>query len=283
MNAHARTDDLRFYDSTAYRVILSLSLGAFLTLFLLIFQPFGVNNYDPSHRLTSEFVFVMALFGLAVAGASLVNEFLLRPLAFRTATVARIVAWSAWTCVFLSQVVFVLYNLLGDWHDLRLASALGFLVNCSAVLVFPLVGVFFWFRYNDLRQRLERVIRRANAQPRAEKTLRFDGQGSDDRLEVASPDFLYARAQDNYVELHYLDAGRPDQTLIRATLSAVADQVPPPHAVRCHRSYLVNLHAVTAVRGPKSALRLHLARVDEPIPVSRGFAGELEAHLDATA
>ena len=51
---------------------------------------------------------------------------------------------------------------------------------------------------------------------------------------------------------------------------------------RVSRSYLVNLNAVTAVRGPKSALRLHLRGVEHPIPVSRGFAGELEARLDAT-
>ncbi len=283
MNASHESRDLGFYETARYRLTLSVALGAFMAFFLIVFQPFGVNNYDRTHSISLVFVGAVLTVGGFISLASLVNEFGIRPLVFRTATLRRVVAWSVWSCVVLSQTAFLVYNIQGSFHDWRLASAFEFFVNCSAVFVFPLVGTFFWFRYNDLRQRLERVIRRANAQPRDELVLHFEGQGSDDRLEVASQEFRFARAQDNYVELHYLVAGRHEQALIRSTLSAVAEQVPPPHAVRCHRSYLVNLNAVTAVRGPKSALRLHLEQVEEPIPVSRGFAGELEALLDATS
>lgn len=282
MNAAEKAESVGFYDTARYRVALSVALGGFLVLFFLFFQPFGVNNYDPTQSISAEFLAILGLFGLVVCVVSLANEFLLRPLVFRSATPRRIAIWSAWTCLLLSQVLFLLYNALGSWHDWKVSSAVRFFFDCSAVFVFPLVGTFFWFRHRDLNRRLRRAIRRSNARPRSERMLVFEGQGSGDHLEVRSQDFLFARAQDNYVELNTLSGGEPKQKLIRSTLAAVAEQVPEPHAVRCHRSYLVNLNAVTAVRGPKSALRLHLRGVEHPIPVSRGFAGELEARLDAT-
>ena len=274
------SDHLAFYDSARYRLTLSLVLGPFLVLFLLVFLPFGVSNYDPDHEFTLSFLGDMATFGLAVTGASLFNEFALRPLVFRRATMGRVIAWSAWSCLLLSQVVFLVYNALGGWHDFRWSSAIGFLGNCTAVFIFPLAGTFFYFRYHDLRRRLSRTIRQLTAIPAAGRMLTFEGQGSADRLTIRSQDFLFARAQDNYVELHHLRDQRPEQTLIRSTLSAIAEQVPGSCAVRCHRSYLVNLEAVRAVRGPRNALRLELRGVDTPIPVSRGFAAELEAALD---
>ena len=282
MDAAEETSSLGFYDTPRYRVTLSVALGLFLILFFLFFQPFGVNNYDPTQSISSELVTIVSLFGLVVSLLSLANEFILRPLVMQTTTARSVIAWSFWTCLLLSQSLFLLYNVLGSWHDWRASSAIRFFFDCSAVFAFPLVGTFFWFRHRDLSERLRRAIRRSNARPRSERTLVFEGQGSGDRLEIASQDFRFARAQDNYVELNYLRGSVPKQTLIRSTLAATANQAPEPHAVRCHRSYLVNLNAVSAVRGPKSALRLHLQGVDESIPVSRGFAAELEARLDAT-
>lgn len=277
----ARQPDFSFYDSTRYRLALSLLIGPFMVLFLLVFQPFGVNNYDPDQRISADFLTTIAMIGLALSGASLFNEFALRPLLFRRASTIRIVAWSAWTCLLLSQVAFLLYNLAGDWHDWRLGSALQFVVDCSAVFIFPLVGTFLWFRSHDLSARLERTISRVNARTRPETLLTFQGQGTGDHLRIRSRDFLFARAQDNYVEIHYLQGEQPRQLLIRATLAGISEQVDAPHAVRCHRSYLVNLNAVVSVRGPRNALRLRLRRVEEPIPVSRSFSTELESHLDA--
>jgi hypothetical protein len=282
MDAAEETNTLGFYESARYRVTLSLALGVFLILFFLFFQPFGVNNYDPTQSITGEFVTIVSLFGGVVCLVSLANEFLLRPLVLRPTTPGAVMAWSIWTCLLLSQSLFLLYNALGGWHDWKISSAIRFFFDCSAVFAFPLVGTFFWFRYRDLNERLRRAIRRSNARPRSERTLVFEGQGSGDRLEIPSQDFRFARAQDNYVELNYLQGAEEKRTLIRSTLAATAEQAPEPHAVRCHRSYLVNLNAVTAVRGPKSALRLHLQGIDESIPVSRGFAAELEARLDAT-
>ena len=49
----------------------------FFTLFLLIFLPFGVNNYDPNHHYTGEFLLAMGSMGLSTGLVTALNEFTL--------------------------------------------------------------------------------------------------------------------------------------------------------------------------------------------------------------
>lgn len=263
--------DLGFYDSTRYRLVLSLVLGLFLYLFLVAFLPFGVSNYNPNHQYTPAFLAEISIFGAVTILASLANEFGLRPMVFRTATLTKVFAWSAWTCVFLSQVLFLTYNLMGQWHDFHLSSAVGFVFQVSAVLVFPLTGTFFWFRHQDLRRRLEKVVKKINAEVDPERLLTFAGQGGGDRIVLRLGDFLYARSQDNYVELNFLQNGKVDHVLIRTTLTGLADSLASDAVVRCHRSYVVNLYQVRAVHGGANDIRLQLRHLDDPLPVSKTF------------
>lgn len=273
--------DLRFYDSSRYRLTLSVILGAFLYVFLLAFLPFGVSNFDPNHQYTLDFLKEISVFGLVTTAFSLVNEFGLRPLVFRRATPRKVLAWSIWTCVFLSQAVFLTYNFVGDWHDFHLSSAVEFVFQVSGVLVFPLTGTYFWFRHQDLRRQLEKVLRKIGAEADPEQLFTFTGQGSGDRLVLRLADFLYARSQDNYVELNFLRNGTVDRLLIRTTLSGLADSLDSDAIVRCHRSYLVNLYQVSAVRGGGNDIRLHLHHLDEPLPVSKTFNSDTMRALKA--
>lgn len=56
----------------------------FTFVFLLVFQPFGVNNYDPSERIDPVFFFAVLLFGLVTGLTLAVNEFLIRPILFKS-------------------------------------------------------------------------------------------------------------------------------------------------------------------------------------------------------
>ena len=265
------SQDLSFYLSVRYRLVLSLMLGLFLYLFLMAFLPFGVSNYNPHHQYTLRFLAELSIFGGVTAASSLFNEFVLKPLAIRRATTLGVLLWSAWTCLFLSQVLFLTYNLVGNWHDFHFESAVGFVFQVSGVLVFPLTGTFFWFRHQDLRRQIEKLLKKINAEVDPEQLLSFTGQGSSDRIVLRLADFLYAKSQDNYVELNFLQNGKVSHLLIRTTLMGLAESQPSEAVVRCHRSYLVNLFQVQAVLGGGNDLRLQLRNLDEPLPVSRTF------------
>ena len=61
------------------------------------------------------------------------------------------------------------------------------------------------------------------------------------------------------------------KALLRSSLSHLETQLPGP-VVRCHRSYLVNLHQVGQVTGNAQGYRLHLHGGQAVVPVARRYA-----------
>lgn len=264
-----------------YQLTVSLVTGGFFVLFLLVFLPFGVNNYDPNHRYSLVFLLGMGLFGLTTTLVVLANEFLLAPRLPEPKSWPAVSLWWAWLALCVGSVNFLIYNRLGNWHDLHLLSWLVFLGNCASVLIFPLIGCHLHFRHHSLRRRFAAELQRQRGQVAPGRMLSLGAAGASDRIELRAGDFLSAQAQDNYVELHFLAGEQRRSHLLRATLAGVAEAAAEAGIVRCHRSHLVNLHRVVAVRGSGQRLQLILDAEGEQVPVSRGFAEETLTALRA--
>lgn len=269
-----------FYLSTSYRWAVCLVVPLFLYLFLLAFLPFGVSNYNPYHEYTGEFLLEIANFMALSLALMVVAEFVFKPRLLRKADLPGILLWSAGLLVLLGLGNFLLYNWLGNWHDFTLGSALSFMVNVSSIILFPLIGVFFYFRYLSISRRLQQmqVSWAASAEP--ERMLRFTGQGANEVFSVAETDFCYAQAQDNYVALYYLRQGQLRKELLRATLAELLEQPGMDGLVRCHRSFAVNLRQVQSYSGGHP-LQLYLKDVPEPIRVSRSYREAVLAQLQS--
>ncbi len=257
-----------FYLSRPYRRVVSVVLGVFIFLFLLVFLPYGVDNYNPRHQYTWEFVSEMALFMFLTTGLAWILEVWVKPRLLKQARWQEVGAWSAALLLVLGLGSFLLYNWLGDWHDFSLKSAFSFIGNCATILVFPLVGTFFYFHYQALNRSFRQMHLQWEAAP--DRLIHFEGQGSGDRLSIAASDFRYAQAQDNYVALYFLRNGALKKELLRTTLAELLQQAGETELLRCHRSFVVNLRQVRSFSGG-NPLELFLDGVESPIRVSRSY------------
>ncbi len=61
---------------------LIIFLALYIPLFLLVFQPFGVNNYDPTHAIRMEFVIAAIAFGIVNFITLFIFEFAITPYFF---------------------------------------------------------------------------------------------------------------------------------------------------------------------------------------------------------
>ena len=260
-----------FYNTSQYKIALSYSIAIFFYCFIIFFLPFGVDNYNPNHEYTPDFLLEIFIFSIPLFLGSLLNEFVLRPLVFKEASLKKIIFWNVWTLLFLSSIVFLSYNMLGNWHDFRLVSYLGFLVDVSAVFIFPMAGVFFFYRYRSLQNQIAHSVTTKNSTIDESLLVNFKGQGSKDQIMLSLGNFRYGQAQDNYVELVYVENEELKKFLLRTSLSNLSDSLSNSVIVRCHRSYLVNLLQVHAVTGGSSEIKLHIKAVDAPIPVSKSY------------
>ena len=50
-----------YFDIARYQWLFAISIGVFVALFLLLFQPFGVNNMDPTFHIGLEFALAIGV------------------------------------------------------------------------------------------------------------------------------------------------------------------------------------------------------------------------------
>ena len=269
---------LDFINTSRYKYVVSFGTGLFFFVFLIVFLPFGVNNYDPDHEYSVWFLTEMSKFmGLSI-GILLLTEFALKPIMLATPKWSALIAYTAVQLLLLAMGIFLLYNWLGNWHDFSWGSALEFVLNCSSIYIFPLVGIFGYFRYQHLQNRFRQIERRFQRTPDNLEMIHFKGKGKSDAFSVSSKAFLYAQAQDNYVALYYIFQDGVRKELLQASLSELVAQTPPEVFLQCHRSYAVNPKQVISIGGNRP-LRLFLARREAPIHVSRSFRKEVLSRL----
>ena len=264
--------DLSFYNTRGYKLTLSLVVSVFFFVFISFFLPFGVDNYDPNHEYSLEFFREIFYFFLPLLMVCSLNEFILRPVFLKQVSWSKVILWSAWSLFILTTVVFFTYNFLGNWHDFRLSSYLEFLTQVPAVLIFPMAGVFFYFQYRSLQSRYKVIESDRNAlTPADDRFLHFKGAGAKDQITLSASCFIYGKAQDNYVELYYAEDNSQKKFVMRATLNKLVKAVNDESIVRCHRSFMVNLHQVKSIKGVNQDTTLYLSPFDTPVPVSKTY------------
>ena len=271
--------DFSFYNTLKYKIVLSLSIAVFFYVFIVFFLPFGVDNYNPNHQYTFEFFLEIFFFFLPILGFSLLNEIVIRSFFFKTATFQKIIIWSIWTLFLLSSIIYITYNILGNWHNFTLSSYLEFLIQVPVVLSFPLVGTFFFFKYRSLQFQIEHILTAKDPFQDVSQLVEFNGQGSKDQITLSLANFLYGKAQDNYVELYYIENKQLKKFLMRAALGNLSKSINNSFIVRCHRSYIVNLLQVSAVKGKGHDMTLSIDPFDTTIPVSKSYQETILASL----
>jgi hypothetical protein len=266
--------ELIFFNTARYKLLLSIAIGLFLFLFLIAFLPFGVSNYDPNHTYTFEFLYEIAQYIPITILSSLINEFGIKSLFRRRLSYTFIIGWTVWSLIFLGLIIFITYNYQGDWHDWKLSSVFGFVFDVSKVLIFPMVGTFFYFRYKALQEKYDTFLTNIDSSIDDKQMILFTGQGTKDKISMMVADFIYAKAQDNYIELHYLKNGQISRFLIRSSLASLYDSLDYDFLIRCHRSFLVNLYNVSSIKGGRNDLRITMSDADEMIPVSKTYVDD---------
>ena len=114
-----------------------------------------------------------------------------------------------------------------------------------------------------------------------EDTVILFAGGTKEVLEVNTSDLFFVEADGNYVKIAYRKGHEPVRKLLRMTMKQ-AEEVTAvyPFIIKCHRAFLVNLHAVSRVSGNSQGYRLSLDGCEEEIPVSRAYSKEIKTLIE---
>jgi hypothetical protein len=250
-----------------------IGTGMYVFLFMIFFQPFGVNNYDPTESIRIDFALIISVFALFMCLAFSLSEFLLFPLLIKSFKRWKMMLWIIWSIVWLAFSAFFIYNYLGDWHDWRLSSYFEFIGNMGALLLLPLAAVLAYLRIRSLNTSLQMAYSYGNDD--GEQMLVLTAENQKDQFTIPMKLMVFIESDDNYISIHHLKNDQLTKTLFRKSLKSVQDEANHPALIRCHRSYLVNLMHVEQLQGNRNRLEIHLSNVKAPIPVSRQYIDDV--------
>ncbi len=247
----------------------------FVPFFLLVFQPFGVNNYDPTHKIGLTFLLASLGFGLVCGVTLALYEFLIAPKMFRRNNIMSFVLRLGFGMLLVAAALFLFYNFLGNFHDWRLSSFIGFIRDVFLMAILPVGIIILYLKYRSASLAFQNLKIQPIAQTEG-KLIWFAEGNETKKLAITLNDLRFIEAQDNYVAVHYLENNLLKKTLLRATMKKLQLQLQQDRVVRCHRSYIVNLGSVIKItKNNANQYRLYLSDVETSLPVSRSYNSSL--------
>lgn len=254
-------------------------VSLFVTVFLLVFQPFGVNNFDPTHSIDQTFLFSMIGFG-AVIGLSLGGfEFIIAPILFKKKTLFVFFLRTLTELIFVVTAIFIYYNILGDFHDWHFRSYIDFIFNVSIMSIIPIYIIMLYINNRKTKQAYQLL----ELKPKVElsnKYINLTSSNGKDSISLTLNNLLFVEAEDNYISISYLEKGKLKKELLRATMKDVEKNLNSEFVVRCHRSFIVNMNKVEKVIKDGHQIKLFIPELTFPIIVSRSYVPKIKALLD---
>lgn len=272
-------------------------IGLFIGLFLLVFEPFSLGQWQAEYKWLNVLGFGLITFLFTGIHFTLWPALFPRYFAEQQWTVGRAVWFILLNILFIAIGNFLylgfLLNLPFKWQNL-----IWMIIVTLTIGIFPTTGtVLFGYirrlrKYRDLAATLHlhpitspestsgALLTPTPAAHFPPITLVADNER--DTLTLPPTDLLYIESSDNYCTIYYQLNGKLQRPLLRSSLSRLETQLANfPHLVRCHRSFMVNLDQVERVTGNAQGYKLHLQNSELEVPVARRYNETLIANLRA--
>ena len=277
-----------------------ISIGIFFILY--VFQPFGLSLLPSSTQLP-----IIAGYGVVCFVIQFLNRFLLvylLPKIFKEANwkVYKEIIWYCYNILTVALANFVYSYWLGI-YDFSLPDFLRILTITFLVALLPL-SLIAVLRYNYLLNKHLKQLVELNQELQKYHTLYLPKHPTEEVLSqsltpiqvllpseekngnlwLAISELLFVKADDNYLEVFYIQDAKIKKSVLRNTLKNIEVILENHEEIfRCHRSYLVNLQNVKNITGNSQGYRLSFANVDFEVPVARSFAKELKEKMQVSS
>ena len=224
----------------------SVILGIFVTLFLYIFEPFGIDLLE-----SNQFYICLGFGSMTILAAT---------------TYELIVYHNLMIVLLISLANFLFARLVFfgtvDWNLFPTMIYSTFMIGILPVTMLGAITLFTnEKKYQGIADEINRIKVPASGNAKHQKVSVFD---------IPTYRIKYIEALQNYAKIGYIDAQNDLKIQTeRTTLKEILAKTEGSSIVRCHRSFLVNKDAIIDTKGNAQGLLLSLSDCDREIPVSR--------------
>lgn len=268
--------------STIRLLIQSIGEGTFIALFLILFQPFGLTEWnDPNknwylfgYGIITTLCGLILRFGIFKSFPKYHSE--------TTWKVGKEI-FSILLLILMITVVNVFFSKIAFNLNISLKSFFWMLAGVMIIGIFPATfGVMLNYiiqlkKYNQtiiVQHQTPEVV--LNEKISENKTLKLIAENEKDSIELSTDSLYFIESSDNYSTVFYEKSGKLQKDLLRSSLTRLESQILSENIVRCHRSFIVNLDKVEKVTGNAQGYKLHLEAPELLVPVARKYSEIVE-------
>ena len=141
----------------------------------------------------------------------------------------------------------------------------------TSIVAYPYVVINLALSYTTLRETGETPA----------NLLRFYDSTRRLKLVIADDVVLSIKAEENYVNIQYLEGNKIKSYSLRNSMSALEEMLESHGILRCHRSYFVNPAHIRVLRREKEGVVVAELDIDQvtPVPVSSKYYSTLVSRL----
>ncbi len=263
MNTELRTG--KGYTRQLLYVVL---VPAFFIAFCFLYDPFGMKEYYQLRGMGFGFHFLMlgAILMAILAITRLIFSALYKHIPFR---------WWHYI-IWCFGEVFVYSLFMGLYTTLFLEQPVSYFIVLSTCFKFAYLILIYPYVFLILMQIILNKDKDLHSEP-LESLIKFYDEHKRLKFSIAPGAVICIQADANYVIIRYMDADRPKEFLLRASMKSMEGTVSQHGLVRCHRSYFVNPKYVKLLSKNRDGIITAELLQGEipPIPVSKHFYKQL--------
>lgn len=261
-----------------WKIIISVSL--FVSFFILLFQPFGLQYVSNSYKVLilagyGAVTFIMLGFNLI-----LIENLFRKTFSDKQWNIGKQIAWLLWILfsIGLGNYLYSILTISAIHHSFR--SFLVFQGFTLAIGIFPVTLITIITHSVLLKKNLQSALKlKENIHPEEDKskdsgeqTVELTNENGRDRLKVLLNSLVFIESAGNYITVYWTENDKPGKKMLRNTLKEVLKQLSDfPAVFQCHRAYLVNLKKIEDVKGNAQGYQLRVSGNNSLVPVSRNY------------
>lgn len=142
----------------------------------------------------------------------------------------------------------------------------------SEIGVLALMVIILVMLVKHLHTKIEDISRSTTESSEKTDMYNFYDERGELKLSVKPENVYYIESADNYVQIHYRSGKKIQVLMVRNSMKNIEWRFKDMHLVRCHRSYIVNVDLVQAVRRIDGEMILDFEDPEIPaLPVSKAY------------
>jgi hypothetical protein len=262
--------------------ILAAAIGLFVIGFIHVYQP--QNNHGIILTSAQKVMFGGVAFAVVYFNVVWLPKLL--PIAALDPTqwnVKKYILHTLWICLMVACINITLDKFYVCPEKSLFEIGVHVCTQVALTGIIPITIMTLLFRNNLLRENLKSALG-ANQQLDKIQNLKKEPKNSlaitlfSDTTETLTfnlPDLLFIQADDNYSTVVWQNGHGIEKKLLRVNLKNLENQLNNTFTIRCHRSFIVNVHAISTITGNTNGYKLQIRDSEYSIPVSRQKGKEL--------